>query len=83
MDDKAEVVALEIDAVVADPEPVQRPTLPFQLSETLQFGGHHLLGEASEFAKNGQLKLLGHLCELGGAGGVEDDLERAHRLSCV
>ena len=80
VDDEAEIVALEVDAVVADPEPVQRPPFPFQFSEAFQLGGHHLLRKPSEFAEDIELKFLGHSRQFGGAGGVEDDLEGSHKL---
>ena len=76
--DDAKLVPLEIDAVIAEAEAVQELVVPLQPAETLKVGAHDFLGQAAKLAEDLQLELLGHLGELGGAGGVEDDLEGAH-----
>ena len=78
MDDDAQFVALKIHAVIAETEAVKELVVALQPAEALKVGAHDFLGEAAKLAENLQLQLLGHLREFGGAGGVEDDLERAH-----
>ena len=78
MDDNPQLVSLEINAVVAEAETVKKLIIPLQASKTLEIRAHHFLGQPSELAEDLQLKLLGHLRQFGGAGGVEDDLEGAH-----
>src|SRR5271166_1459270 len=43
MDHQAEFMALEINTVIADAEPVQGAASAFQLAELVQFRVHHLL----------------------------------------
>ena len=78
VDDDAEFVALEIDAVIPEAEAVQELVVAFEPTEAFEVGAHHFLGEAAKLAEDLQLEFLGHLREFGGAGGVEDDLEGAH-----
>ena len=53
--DQAEFVAFEINPIVPNPEAVQGASFAFQLAEPFQLGGHDFLGEAAEFAKDGEL----------------------------
>ena len=78
MDEQAQFVALEIDAVIADPEAVQGAACPFEFAEGVQFGLHHLLGQAAKLAEDLELEFLGHAGQLSRAGRIKDDLERTH-----
>ena len=69
---------LEINPVVADPEPVQGAAGPFELAEGVQVGVQDLLGQPAELAENLELKFLGHARQFGRAGGIKDDLKRRH-----
>ena len=78
VDDDAEGMFLEVDAVVADAEAVEDLALPLQLAEALHVGREHLAGKPAEVAENLQLEILGQAAEFTGAGRVEDDLELGH-----
>ena len=80
MNDDAEVVLFEIDAVIAEAEAMEDFAIAFQFAEALEFRGHDLVGQAAEFTEDVQLQFLRHAGELGGAGGIENDLKRAHQL---
>jgi hypothetical protein len=75
---QAEFVPLKVDAIVAQPEPVQRSTASLQLSEAFKITLQDFLGQAAELTEDFELKFLGHAGELGGTGGIEDDLEGSH-----
>ena len=75
MDEHAQFVPLKIDAIIAHAKPVQRAPAQFQFAEGIQFRAERLLGQAAEFAEDMQLEFLGHVRQLGGAGGSEDDLK--------
>src|SRR5581483_4313406 len=80
MNDHAKVVALEINPVIPDAETVQAADRALQFAELIQFGVHDLLGQAAELAQDLELEFLGHAGQLGGAGGIENDLECVHEL---
>src|ERR1019366_7789113 len=75
---QAELVPLEIDAVIADAEPVQDASGALEFAELVQFGVHDLLRQATKLAEDLKLQFLGHPCQFRRAGRVEDDLEWAH-----
>ena len=77
VDEHAQFVPLEIDAIITHPKTVQRPPAQFQFAEGVQFRAERLLGEAAEFAEDMQLQFLGHARQFGGAGWRKDDLEHA------
>ena len=81
VDHQAQFVPLEIDAVIPDPEPVQRPAGALEFAELVQLGAHHLLRQAAELAQDLELQLFGHPRQFRRAGRVEDDLKWAHCLS--
>ena len=78
VDEQAQLVAFEIDAVIADPEAVQSAAGAFEFAERIQFGVHDLLGQAAKLAQDLELQFLGHAGQFRRAGGIEDDLEWAH-----
>jgi hypothetical protein len=80
MHDHAQFVPLEVNAVVAHAEPVQRPPRAFQFAELVQFGVHHLLRQAAKLAEDLQLQFLGHLRQFRGAGWIKNDLEWTHLI---
>ena len=77
MDEHAQFVPFEIDAIITHPKTVQRSPVQFQFAEGVQFGAERLLGQAAEFAEDLQLQFLGHARQFGGAGRGKDDLEHA------
>src|ERR1035437_7109369 len=77
---QAQLMPLEIDAVIPHPKPMQGSTGPLELAELVQLGAHDLLGQAAKLAKDLELQLFGHPRQLSGAGGIEDDLKRAHSI---
>lgn len=83
VDDHAKLMALEVDAVVANAETVHGASSALELAEVFQVRAHDLLGQAAEFAQNIELQVLGHARELSSTGRVEDDLERAHLVRLV
>src|SRR6266446_4699654 len=68
VDDDAQFVPLEINAIVANAKAMQNFAVSFQLTEVLEVGAHDFLGQPAKFAKDIQLKFLGHTPQLGGAG---------------
>jgi spore coat protein U-like protein len=76
--DQAQLVALEINAVIAHAEAMQGAACALEFAEFIEFGLHDLLGQAAKFAQNVQLQFLGHPGQFCGAGWVKDDLERTH-----
>ena len=78
VDEDAEAVAFEINAVVADAITVEDVAVAFEFAEIFEFIGHDMLGEAAEITEDLKLQFLGHLGQFGGTGGRENDLERVH-----
>ena len=78
MHEHAEFVSFEIDTVIADSKPVENASAAFQFAKFIQFGAAHLLWKAAKFAKDLQLKFLGHSRQFSGAGRREDDLKSVH-----
>jgi len=52
MDKQTQFVALEIDPIIADAEPMQNPARPLELAEIIHLGMHDLLGQSAEFAQD-------------------------------
>ena len=75
VDQHAEFVPLEIDAVIAHAEAVQRAPGLLQLAELFQFRADHLLRQPAKIAEDLELQFLGHPPQLGGGGGRENDLK--------
>ena len=80
MDHQAELMAFEINAIISHAKPMEGAAGTFQFAESVQFGSHYLLGQTAEFTQDLQLELFWHARQLGGAGRVKNDLERAHSL---
>ncbi len=78
MHDQAQLMSLEIDPVIPHAKPVQRSARAFELAKLVQLGPQDLLGQAAEFAQDFELQIFWHPGQLGRAGGVKDDLEKAH-----
>ena len=72
---RPELVAFEIDAVIANPEPVQDPARALEFAELVQLGVHDLLRQAAKLAEDLELQLFGHPRQFRGAGRIKDDLE--------
>jgi hypothetical protein len=77
---QAQLVALEIDAVISHPEAVQGPAGALEFPELIQLGIHDLLRQAAKLAEDLELQLFGHPRQFRRAGGVEDNLEGAHLI---
>lgn len=77
MDHDAQRVALEIDAIIAQPITGQRAAIASEVS-VLSLGPLQLLRQPPELAEDLELQFLGHPGEFTGAGGIEDDLKRSH-----
>ena len=77
MDDDAEHMAFEVEAIVAEAVAGEGASVAGQGAEVgvlaLEF-----LREAAELAEDVQLEVPGELAEFGGTGRIEDDLERLH-----
>jgi hypothetical protein len=78
MDDDAEFVAFEVHAIVSHAESMKNLAAAFEFAEAFQFRADDLLGNATEFAENGELKLFRHFRQFSGAGRIKDDLKRTH-----
>ena len=78
VDEQAEVVPLEIDAVIADAETVQDAPALHEPAEFLQLSPAGLLRQPAELAEDLQLKFFGHARQFGGAGWRKNDLEWMH-----
>jgi len=78
VDEDAQLMPLKIDAVITDPETVQRAPALFEPAKFLKFRAAHLLGQAAKLAEDLQLQFLGHPGQFSGAGRREDDLKRLH-----
>ena len=78
IDEHAELVAFKVDAVIAQAKAVKIAAGAVQAAIFFQIVLHHFVGQAAKFAQDIKLKFLGHLGELGGAGGIENNLERTH-----
>lgn len=80
VDDDAEVVLFEIDAVIAETEAMEDLAVAFQFAEALEFSGHDLVRQAAELAEDVQLQFLRHTGKFSRARGIKNDLKRAHRM---
>src|SRR5215471_12797801 len=60
VDEDAELVAFEIDAVIADAEAVQDMAVAFELAEIVEFAGDDVGRQAAKIAEDLELQLLGH-----------------------
>src|SRR5581483_4986835 len=78
MDDHAEVVPLEINAIIAEAKAMEGLAVALEFAEMLEIALHGLLGKAAKFAEDVKLQFPGHLGQFRGADGVEDDLELHH-----
>jgi hypothetical protein len=78
MDNDSQVVALEVNSVIAQAEAMKSLPIPFQFSELMEITVDYFLGQASEFAEDVQLEFSRHLCQLGSADRIENDLELKH-----
>jgi hypothetical protein len=78
VNDDPQTMALEVNAVVGEAEAVERAAGFFEFPKRLQIRLDHVAGDAAELPEDFQLKPLGHGRKFGGAGGVEDDLEKPH-----
>ena len=78
VDDDAEFVSFEVNAVIADAKAVKDAAGAFEFTELIEFGMHDLLWQSAKFAEDLQLQFLGHLRQFGGAGRIKNDLKRAH-----
>jgi hypothetical protein len=79
VDEHAELVALKINAVIAEAETVEDVAVAFELAEIFQFAGDDVLRQAAKIAEDLELKFLGHPREFRRAGGREDDLKCVHQ----
>ena len=59
VDDQAQLVPLEIDAVIPDPEAVQGAAGAFEFAELVHLCAQHLLGEAAKLAQDLSCSSLG------------------------
>src|ERR1044071_9385404 len=80
MHNDAEIVALEINPVIADAETLQNMAGALQFSKLVHFGAHHLLRQAAKIAKDLELEFLGHLRQFRCAGRIENDLKGSHLI---
>ena len=71
--------AVDVVAIIADTKSVEDVAITFELAKILRLVATHMLGQAAKFTKNLELQLFGHPRQLRCAGGVENDLEWAHR----
>ena len=78
---EAEGMAFKINAIIAEPEAMERFAVALEFAEMFHLSVQDLLGEAAEFAEDIELQFLRHLGEFGGAGGIKNDLEL--HLGCV
>jgi len=78
MHDDAEFMPLKIHAVIAQSKAMQGSPRTFELSESLEIGGHNFLGHSAKLTKNVQLEFLRHSRQFTRTRGIEDDLEWAH-----
>src|ERR1700722_14813448 len=76
-------VTFKIDSIIPHAETMEGPARPLKFAKRVQFRVQHLLRQSPELTQNVQLQLLGHAGQLSGAGGIEDNLERAHKLRLV
>ena len=83
MDDDAEIMAFEIDAVIADAKAMQDAASAFEFAEFFQFRGHHLLRNAAELTEDLQLQFLRHFRQFRRAGRIKNNLERSHGWSSM
>lgn len=82
MNDDAQLVALKIDAVVAEAEALEGFARALKLAEVAGVAFQDFLGEAAEFAEDVKLQLARHGGQFGRAGRIEDDL-KLHGASLV
>ncbi len=77
VDDDAEGMAFEVDAIITEAIAHEGPGIAGQMPEMglvqLEF-----LRQAAKLPEDLELKILGHLRQLGRARRIEDDLERLH-----
>ena len=78
MHHQTKFVPFKINPVIPDAKSLQNPPCPLEFPELIDFCVHDLLRQAAKFTQDLQLQLLGHARQFGGAGRVENDLERAH-----
>ena len=79
VDDDTQLVAFEVDAIIAESETVEGAAATFEFSEFLQIGAEHLLGKPSKLTEDIELEVPGKFFQVSGAGWVKDDLELTHR----
>jgi hypothetical protein len=55
VNDQAQLVAFEVNAVISDAKSVQGASSAFEFAKLVEFGMHQLLRQAAKLAKNLQL----------------------------
>jgi hypothetical protein len=60
VNEHSQVVPLEVDAIVAQPETKELAAAAFEASVFLEIGLEDFLGQAAKLSKDVKLKLLGH-----------------------
>jgi hypothetical protein len=78
VDDDAEVVLFELDAVIAEAKAMEDLSVALQFAKAFELGRHDLVGQPAEFAEDVQLQFLRHAGKLRRAGRVENNLEWPH-----
>ena len=78
MHEHAELVALKINPVIANPETVQRVAVTFEFAKIFQFAGNDVLGQTAKITEDLELQFLGHPREFGRRRRREDDLKGIH-----
>jgi len=78
MNDNAQITPLEVNAVFPKAITIQLLTLTFQLTETIQIPGPHILGKSAKISQDIQLKILRHLGQLPRTGRIKNNLKRRH-----
>ena len=75
MDNDTELVALEINTVIAKAEAVESFAVALHFAEILEIAFQSFLREPAKFAEDVKLKFTRHFRQLGGANRIKNDLK--------
>jgi hypothetical protein len=75
VDNDAQFVALEINAVITDAKPMKGFPGPLKMAEVMQIAFDHFPRKAAKFAENLKLQLARHPGQFRGAGRIKNNLE--------
>ena len=83
MNHHAQFMALKVNTIVPQPEPMQNLSVPLKLPKALEIGIEDFLGKAAELSKDIELEFFGQFAQLRSTHRIENNLKWAHCRSLV